>query len=236
MKIRGHEIVGRMPLFKPELRQAIRDGRKTQTRRVIKPQPLECPHCANEGFWIGTEQYTGEPEQVQCEFCYTQPSVFTYKSNPPECPYGKPGDIRVMTEPLVKDEGRNAVYSDDNKLVQMPDYDAYMGYDPLPWRWKRDTLPAMFMPTNAARTLCRITEVRVERVQDISVDDADAEGFAGDFPGNAFPDIFPGAGDNWCHLSIPGCFGVLWDSINAKRGYPWASNPWVRVIEFEVVA
>jgi hypothetical protein len=74
------------------------------------------------------------------------------------------------------------------------------------------------MPRWASRITLEITNVRVERVQDISDQDAIAEGIE---------DI--GAGD------LRGMYAVLWSSINDKRGFGWASNPWVWIIEFKVV-
>ena len=73
------------------------------------------------------------------------------------------------------------------------------------------------MPRWASRITLRITNVRVERVQEISEEDAQAEGFRRE---PAMP-IDP---RDW--------FRVLWDSINAGRGYPWSANPWVWVVEF----
>jgi hypothetical protein len=68
-----------------------------------------------------------------------------------------------------------------------------------------------------SRLTLEIVSVRVERLNDISPEDAQAEG------------IEPGDGRR-------GRFRVLWDSINAKRGYPWTSDPWVWVIEFKKIA
>lgn len=72
----------------------------------------------------------------------------------------------------------------------------------------------------AARLWLRVTDVRVERVQDISEDDARAEGY----PYFDFATNMPVLTD----------FTSLWDSINAKRGHGWDTNPWVWVITFEL--
>jgi hypothetical protein len=79
------------------------------------------------------------------------------------------------------------------------------------------------MPRWASRITLEVTGVRVERVQDISHDDALAEGID-----------TRGIGTSWevreQHARIP--FARLWDTINAKRGHAWESNPWVWVVEF----
>lgn len=80
--------------------------------------------------------------------------------------------------------------------------------------------PSIFMPRWASRTTLEITRIRAERVQDLSIDDVYAEGIKDS--GLGVVDLL---------LS----YAVLWDSINAKRGYPWESNPWVWVIEFKIV-
>ena len=82
-------------------------------------------------------------------------------------------------------------------------------------RWK----PSIHMPKWAARIWLEVTGVRVERVQDISEEDAIAEGI-------------PRGAVQYCGHAIR-LFRDLWDSINAKRGYPWEVNPWVWVVEFK---
>ena len=86
--------------------------------------------------------------------------------------------------------------------------------------------PSIFMPRWASRITLLIKDIRVERVQDISPSDACEEG------------IFTGSGHD-CVVEPPlpypvATFKVLWNSINAKRGYGWDVNPWVWVIKFEV--
>jgi len=77
------------------------------------------------------------------------------------------------------------------------------------WRWKGRVLPAMFMPRWASRLLLEVTGVREERLREITPADALAEG---------------------CE-SVQD-FALLWDRLNARRGYPWASSPLVRVVGF----
>ena len=83
--------------------------------------------------------------------------------------------------------------------------------------------PSIHMPRWASRITLRVTNVRVERVQEISEEDALAEGVYGD---EAAP---------FDQATATMCFEALWDSINAKRGYGWDANPWVWVVEFERV-
>lgn len=91
-------------------------------------------------------------------------------------------------------------------------------------------LPSIHMPREAARIFLRVTNVRVERVQDITPYDAWLEGCR---LGNSFPweEHIPEL-QQQCRDIV---FRDLWDSINAKRGYGWETNPWVFVYEFERV-
>lgn len=91
------------------------------------------------------------------------------------------------------------------------------------WQWKRDTLNARFMPRWASRITLEITGIRVERLQGITEEDAEAEGESW---------MGAGGGENYDVYSARECFANLWDSLNAKRGYGWEVNPWVWVIEF----
>jgi hypothetical protein len=83
-----------------------------------------------------------------------------------------------------------------------------------PCKWKKK--PSIFMPRAAARLFLRVKNVRAERLQDISEEDAIAEGVDGIEPGELFFN-----------------FIALWNSLNAKRGYGWEANPWVWVYTFE---
>jgi hypothetical protein len=86
-------------------------------------------------------------------------------------------------------------------------------YDGLkPWR------PSIFMPRRASRLTLTVTDVRVQRVQDISATDAEEEGVRCDMSPRTFVDHF--------HR--------LWDSLNASRGYGWEANPWVVALTFTV--
>ena len=95
----------------------------------------------------------------------------------------------------------------------------YRASEPEPYtRWR----PSIFMPRWASRLTLEITGVRVEQVQDTSDEDAYVEGITEEQ-----------AIEHWYDGPQPAlAFAELWDSINAKRGYGWDSNPWVWVVEF----
>ena len=223
--IQGYEIAGRMPVFQQWGRQAIRDDRKNQTRRAIKPQPgsgIEDVYHRPDGKWIWLHLPKGAGVGIGLPF---------------GCPYGKPGDIRVMTEPLKNVAGW-AYYVDlDAEGVFQPVISSQTGKH-LRWRWKVQVLSSLFMPYEAARTLTRYTNVRVERLQEILVRDCMKEGVIPTdviakgsdvvHPVGVIPLDAELVGHDYYHP-----FQELWDSLNAKRGYPYSSDPRVWVIEFE---
>jgi hypothetical protein len=92
------------------------------------------------------------------------------------------------------------------------------------YKWR----PSIFMPRWASRITLEITGVRVERVQEITSDDALAEGIDREKAESTANWNDYGTGSLYVDQ-----FAALWDSINAKRGYDWDSNPWVWVIEFQ---
>jgi len=109
--------------------------------------------------------------------------------------------------------------------------------------------PSMFMPRWAARLTLIVTDVRVQRLQDIGEEDAASEGLISweytDCDGDPRLDGRPYKDTGW-HWEPPenefagfatavGAFRNLWDSLNAKRGYEWEANPWVVAITFETV-
>ena len=140
-------------IFSTPMVQAIQDGRKTQTRRVIKPQPIRSPywtHYENSGAFY--------PATLDAE-----PSVL-------KCPYGVRGSKLWVRETFTI-EASNIWYkadgTDHDGNVEYPD-----GFTHVP-RWK----PSIHMPKKHARIWLEITGVRVERLQDISDEDVLHEGF-----------------------------------------------------------
>ena len=187
--------------------RAILDGRKTMTRRVIT------------GFLY--------PEYPDHEYCFhetvdsrweigmisrsTGEGHFMQYSR---CPYGVPGSSL-----WVKESWANNIPGCPNGLSYKADHIDPLGDGPAhPMKWKSP----IFMPRWASRITLEVVNVRVERITDISDSDCYAEGIIS--PQN---DIL---GEPYYS------FKDLWDTINAKRGYPWASNPWVWVIEFRRVS
>jgi hypothetical protein len=183
-------------LFSAPMVRAILDGRKTMTRRVMRPQPEDYP------YHYGLAVYRVEKR----------------------CTYGVPGDLLWVRETWATTE-QAGVHPSDAQIVYRatdPDWDTMEG-----WRWR----PSIFMPRWASRLKLRITSVRVERVQEITEEDARAEGA---------PRSHQGDRPHFSRHPVPNDthrlgFVHIWDSINAGRGFGWDTNPWVWVIGFEVV-
>lgn len=210
-------------LFNDQMVRAILDGRKTVTRRVMKPQPVLDGH-----FW--TYGGAGWSDRINSLTPLAGHSLAA------RCPYGQPGDRLWVREawqgPLISDEEQAANQSwwKDMTKFQNPGHCAYRAsgddneyVDPDGYfhcKWK----PSIHMPRWASRILLEITAVRVERLQDISNDQAIAEGI------DTHPMGFYG---NGC-ITAGGAFLELWESINGDGR--WADNPWVWVIEFKRVA
>lgn len=212
-------------LFSGEMVRAILDGRKTQTRRVVKPQPVH---------WTEV-RLPGESRYTPCDdWSVGAGGMMPRHEFISRCPYGQPGDRLWVREAWChKCEDGMPVYTDDGGLdpscawyradgVEVTAADENggtrfnkNGTESSPW------VPSIHMPRWASRITLEITGVRVERVQEISHKEALAEGVPYD-------------------VSKPGgsplsSFHSLWDSINAKRGFGWDKNPWVWVIEFRRV-
>lgn len=197
-------------LFSTEMVRAILDGRKTQTRRVVKPQPNKATENTREiRFELNSDVW-------HClRFCHDhlQPHDEIIK-----CPYGVPGDRLWVRETWATD-----MELDDCRAAREDAMDSYDGLyyrageispDTLCWR------QPIHMPRWASRITLEVVSVRVERVQDISWEDAQAEGCW--------------RSKNPATVSVePPEFCVLWDSINAKRGFSWEMNPWCWVVEFK---
>ena len=202
-------------LFSGEMVRAILDGRKMQTRRVIKPQPEhelgELPGPAwNDGF-----------VDVRC-------------------PYGRPGDRLWVKESYRLPAGVDSlrpgmVWEGATVWHEATDGVSPTGCPGGPGKLR----PSIFMRRWMSRITLEIAGVRVERVQGIDIDGVGAEGVDLENEGRAmdafgYAEHFQIGGVSLGSYRMPEiyAFAELWDSINAKRGHPWESNPWVWVVEF----
>ena len=207
------DMIKRMPPFRPELREANRKNLKTQTRRV-----------ADQGFW---------PTFEASSKANTGVVAMEMMDGDIRSPYGYKTDLRYMSEPLYRGFGGVAYYQDDDVMV----INLLTG-EPISWNWQVKVLSQRYMPKIAARTFKRYDFIRVERLRDITREDARAEGVSNIWEWNNERD------KKYFKLSVlnpyVANFSVLWDDINADRGFDWDSNPWVWVIgyhnEFEKVA
>ena len=207
-------------LFSGEMVRAILDGRKTMTRRVIKPQPEHDDVILRYPNPYGNAEAALPPDYPDAD------AGAMAGRDEWICPYGAPGTRLWVRESFalhggVNEEGSQTIeYRADAVKDDSGERDGWwFGYrfipGSMPWR------PLIHMPRWASRITLEVTAVKVERVQDISEDDARAEGVRGNAIGP------------WGCEGLIEDFSELWDSINAKRGYPWASNPWVWVVSFE---
>lgn len=204
-------------LFSGPMVRAILAGTKTQTRRVVKPQPwASC--CIEEGM-------DGEAPFVYSALTGDGPGYDVDEVRTPcRCPYGAPGDrlwvreawgIGSRTDPWGGYDGieyrADEAWLEDGDLlpchkVSTPD-DVCLGDYRAGWK------PSIHMPRWASRITLEITGVRVERLQDISVEDCRAEGGMYDSP-----------------VDVRAWYRDLWESINGPGS--WDANPWVWVVEF----
>ena len=127
-------------------------------------------------------------------------------------PY-QPGDILYVKETWLRDEWGFQYKVLDNGQIY---------YDDGSMKW----CSPMYMPKAAARLFLRVTDVRAERLQDITASDAHDEGIEFRPFNRQFPHY-----QEWLIKD----FHDLWDSLNAKRGYGWDTNPWVWVYMFEQI-
>lgn len=234
-------------LFSGAMVRAILDGRKAQTRRVVQ-QP-KWPGADLSRAWVDdgavSNPFAPPGEQYLKVPCEDESVQRLY------CPYGQPGDrLWVRERHACVAEGflalkAGVVYHADRAVnwlegeaPEMKGQTVYNYDRPEVWKWR----PSIHMPRSLSRITLEITEVRVERVQDISQRDAVAEGMdwaAPDFLGMApEPDDFDAA--HGCYASPEAGFARdnyarLWDSLNGRRGYGWDVNPWVWVLTFRRV-
>lgn len=188
-------------LFNTEMVRAILDGRKTQTRRLVKNIPLYAPYfeevdeipyaCDEDGDWHPAVEFS--PVQN--------------------------GDVLYVRETWC------ALPVSPGGHIRIPDRYYYRADPELrPEAWRGKWRPSIHMPKEAARLFLRVTNVRCERLQEITSGGAVAEGIKSDLrsPSEAADALI--------------AFEELWDSTvrkDAIKRWGWEANPWVWVIEFE---
>ncbi len=209
-------------LFSGPMVRAILAGVKTQTRRFVHESGSQ------HAFW-GHRAY--EPIEIRHRKwsfrCKDDRALATAAMGAPhfKCPYGTEGDRLWVREGFrYKPEHDNYYFDADSKGMGQDAYIRLSGS-------KRQIWPAIFMPRWASRITLEITDVRVQRLQDISEEDAMAEGCT------KVRDacyVFRGTPSDeagiW-HTSPITAFAMLWDSINGKK-HPWEYNPWVWCVGF----
>jgi hypothetical protein len=224
-------------LFSTAMVQAILDGRKTMTRRELKMQITETWMDDFVPTPVKEQHIDGVPRwEYRSGTKYILP-IF-------RCPYGQPGDVLWVRESFISgcemedgyfkhDEHGNTItktwYKADGDLNQWYTGDSDFPVENIPWK------PSIHMPKSACRIFLEVASVRVERLQDISIDDAVKEGIE--------PITHPPYNDvkkwGWRFKDYIGnsvclpvaSFQTLWQSINGPAS--WDANPWVWVVEFK---
>ena len=200
------KITERGMIFNGEMVRALLDGRKTQTRRTVKPQPDEDGLAkVTNGPWVDT-------------------SARNYR-----CPFGAAGDhiwVRETFQGPLFDYDLMDSYCKDPTPFEKPEFCVYKADGvPAPEFYDADDelhccwRPSINMPRWASRILLEITNVRVERLKSISDGDAKREGCS--------------TADMKSGDCVADVFARLWASIYGSDS--WNANPWVWVIEFKRV-
>ena len=226
-------------IFSSEMIRAILDNRKSQTRRVIKPQPEQTNVAA--GYKVTVRDYcTGMPEAGLAY--YWQADGCRNSTKPLVCPYGKVGDRLWVREgyrirqsccnvDLARENVLGFYLADDIHFSRTLTNKESELFNKRKKPFART--PGQFMYKSLARIWLEVTGIRVERVREIDENDACEEGC----------ELYTAE----TNLDCVRTFARLWDSLNAKRKgsahrerkaraageYSWEKNPWVWVISFK---
>ena len=207
-------------IFSAPMVRAILDGRKTQTRRVVRGQPrahlgLQPMHGVSpDGVAFGDPalwRVVG-PDYPDCD------------KDDRRCPYGQPGDHLWVRETFWQAECQGQGSGNPFLFYDADQDEGPQLIKPFPWfdkvgRWGKR--PSIHMPRWASRITLEVVSVRVERLHCISQEDANAEGIVHDMEQD--------------RVILQG-FYRAWEAINGKRpGCSWNDNPWIWVVEFKRV-
>jgi hypothetical protein len=197
-------------LFSAPMIRALLTNQKAQTRRVVQPQPPQQVES------VKVVEYSSDQNRIGRWSTQSHPEWIV------TCPYGRPGDRlwvretwRLNSEDYSPRTSIQGAFARDNVHYRADeDWNVDAG-----WR------PSIFMPRWASRLTLEISDIRVQRLDDISEDDAAAEG------------VEPEVDEAWeddpdCPPSHRVGFRELWDRLNGPRGFGWDINPWVWAITF----
>lgn len=221
-KQKTNSYVFRPMLFSTPMVQAILEGRKTQTRRIMKHQPpkgnykfginVSGTRCKENGLlhWIGIDE--------EIEYKVTDSNQPYFK-----CPFNK-GDIIWVRETFVPIKNSNDFFYKADEGISVPFFDYQQ-------KWK----PSLFMPKEACRLFLEVKDIRIERLNEISESDAIAEGV--EIIHYAEPNV--PIYNNYLLKEKLGTtnpilsYQTLWQKINGQNS--WKENPFVWVYDFKVV-
>jgi len=195
-------------IFDAESVRAISRGDKTQTRRAFKIQPIkgDMPELEKERRYNGCVLATWQGESE-------------FDGYEVHCPYGQPGDHLWVRETYAV-----GAWGPDHDPAPDIHYRAHHSLPACAKKWKSP----IYMPRRMSRFTLQIQDIRIETLQQIKFKDVLREG-VGHTDEQKMRASFTGAAYQREWLK------TRWDGINAKRGYPFDSNPWVWVVEFRLV-
>lgn len=225
-------------LFNTDMVRAILDGRKTVTRRVCKD---------GNDFTVPDMSFYDADKRTYAVHNYADKDHLDKLSIAERtCPIC-PGDILYVRETIWQKTGHYLDVDGETKAVFLNEF-RYVATDEKPevgWNYSWVKRPSIHTPKEAARIFLRVTNVRVERLQDITEEQTEAEGFEFTPPclsqvsEDSYCDLDGPCTSKikYCDMSAGELFGkVLWNSTIKKTDlarYGWEANPWVWVIEFE---
>lgn len=212
-------------LFSTPMVQAILSGTKTQTRRIIRPQP--CQEATKFNKFIYSDDTGWEAR-------------FANDSSPAVCDrkvhivIGHTLWVRETWERFDCSCCEGDYYTGECFSVPDKNEGCYLYKASHEIRGDARWHPSIHMPREAARIFLRVTDVRVERVQELSVDDCIEEGveveWSESLPKPSYMSL--AYAERRVKPAFQTAYRELWDSLNAKRGYSWTANPWVWVYKF----
>lgn len=199
-------------LFNTEMVKAILDGRKTVTRRLIKPQPFGYFEVSENPTYL----YDFEPSSKRIYSRYQAGDILYVRET-----WSKIEDFVNYADVEIDSDLKYLFKCDDNGKEH-----SFVDVGVKRWR------PSIHMPKSAARIFLKVIDVRVERLQEMPHDAPKKEGIhflrcPYGFTWKSIVDMY------CCYLSPMGAFKALWNSTVSEDWQKFESNPWVWVIEFE---